>query len=442
MTLMLWAFLVGVVWAGECEDAKALTRAGEFDAALLPAQQCLASDPGSIEAWMLLARVLGGLGEVEQAIGWAERAETAAPHDADVTLLLARLHAWRGDFDRAHGSLRAVHDADLYAEPASTRLPADLAYWAHDWQRAVDAYDAYLDRWPDSLASDAAAHRNRGLALQELGETERAVADFERACSLAGDCALVQAHREQKSRFTLFLGPGYVIVPDRGDGFDLFGMLEARLVHTLKFGVSARALGRDFGGRLASDVFLQAHASWKADFGLLLYAAGGFTVPDVTFSPTWSFQIEPGWAFKVGEVGLEARLKWWHLQFASGDADVISPAVTAYWRAWWASLRYWLTIDGRPAPGHAAIGKIGVRIVGQWHPYIGAGGGDRADYLDFRERDVDRFWLLTAGLAFDPHWRHRIQFDWVYRNEVSNETDGTSDVYREHLLRAGYRVRF
>ena len=350
-----------------------------------------------------------------------------------------RLHAWRGDLADARHLVASVHDADLYTEAVNTRLPGDLAFWAHDWAKAVAFYDLFLSRWP----GDAQGLRNRGLAKEELGDEDGAAEDYEAACAVAGDCGLIEAYRERPARFTLLLQPGYVYVPDRRDGYDLFGLFEARVVHTLNLGVSARVLGRDVGDRVGNDVFLQAHASWKADFGLLLYAAGGFTVPEVTFSPLWSVQIEPGWAFRVGAVGVEARLKYWYLQFGRGGAHVISPAAMVYWRSLWVSLRYWLTLDTRPAPGHAIIGKVGVTVFKRWHPYVGLGGGDRADYLDFRERESDRFWLLTAGLAYDPHWRHRIRFDWVYRNESSDDdAGGAVRVYQEHLFKLGYRLRF
>ena len=67
-----WLMWASTVLAMDCDEALQRVAMADYAGALEPAQACLSADPEAVESWTLMARVLGGMGRHEQALGWAE----------------------------------------------------------------------------------------------------------------------------------------------------------------------------------------------------------------------------------------------------------------------------------------------------------------------------------------------------------------------------------
>ena len=134
------------------EEAAALFAAGNFRGAIAPLQAILAADPNNLDAALRLATAYSTLGQAQAALATFQKAAAIAPKSQDVRTYLA-LH---------------------YA-----RTP--------EWRRAIPLLEQIVAETPDRLTAVealAALHARVGQAAMDEGQTDAAVAAFERARTL------------------------------------------------------------------------------------------------------------------------------------------------------------------------------------------------------------------------------------------------------------------
>ncbi|MEE9281213.1 MAG: tetratricopeptide repeat protein [Myxococcota bacterium] len=142
----------------------------DFPGGEIEFKRAMALNPGDVRAHVLYARVLEGMGRLDEAIAEAEIAQQLDPLSLPVAVNLGALYARGGEY-----------------------------------ARAVDQFDRALELDPDS----AAAHRSRGRLECDRGNFEAALAELRSARSLSpsesvilaelGYC-LVQAGNEAEAR--------------------------------------------------------------------------------------------------------------------------------------------------------------------------------------------------------------------------------------------------
>jgi tetratricopeptide (TPR) repeat protein len=158
--------------------AKALRAEGKTDEALAALDQA-----EGIEATPELAAerilTLGMGGRVEEGIAVARTALVDEPDSADLQAALASLlFAAGAAAEGAQATDRALAlDPD---EPRPLRVRCEFRAASGDWTGARDDCVRYLEARPD----DAGVHFMLGVALQSLGDTERAAAAYQRAAEL------------------------------------------------------------------------------------------------------------------------------------------------------------------------------------------------------------------------------------------------------------------
>ena len=158
------------------QTARALLEAGETTAAIEQLRRVLDTDPGRLEALILLGHTFIRTGLFEQARVMLERAHTVAPDNVDVLHALGGACHQVGLYDRAQACL----------EKATDRMPRDPRLWyslglvrhaAGYYQAAIEAYDHALQIEP----ANANALSGKGKVLQILGELGRARESFNAA---------------------------------------------------------------------------------------------------------------------------------------------------------------------------------------------------------------------------------------------------------------------
>jgi len=161
-------------------DAEQLIRAGQWADARSLLQGASQQSPASVSIWMLLARVLAHLRELDKAGIAIEKAISLAPDDGQSRLLAARIFHDAGESARSlEHAYRVPRDDSAYASARYQAgvLLADLQRnddAAEAFQAAVDAQPGYV-RALGNLASmrlkqrrvdDAIAAANAALAVQ------------------------------------------------------------------------------------------------------------------------------------------------------------------------------------------------------------------------------------------------------------------------------------
>ena len=403
-------------WRSEPCDltvARDYLNAGDPEDAESAAMQCLAQRPDQVSTWYLLSRIFTELERYDEALEWVDAALKRYPDDLQLQAWRVRIIARRGDLDRAWLELRAF-PASAFDDQETARLAGDLAFWRNDWEVAIRRYDSYLERWPD----DTAAAKNRALAYDGLGETSRAQDDLQLLCDLEfeenGACLALGRLKRRASRYALLAQPGYMLNGTRTYGFNEYLHLSARASDDLALGAAADVRHRSQDPGINTDVYFEGSANKHIDKHWSLYGSAGFTVA-ADFSPVWAVQVQPCYRF---DNGVQLRLKYWRMQFKELGSNIFSPRASMYLGPFFYDVRYFLTIDDNGDVGNSGLGKV-MYFFHQFSVHVGAGVGDRTDYIyqELPDGKVDRFWLVLGGIGWQFHWRHRISFDYSYRNE-------------------------
>ena len=167
----------------ELDQARALTRSGEFREAVAIYQTLVERAPGDARpevgwAWTLILD-----DEPEMALTHAQQAMSFDPDSADAAAVLARAYIEAGEPENALAAAQQAVDLDAGNARAQAVL-AEAYFHSEQPQKAVDAADLALVL--DS--NDAEARRIRGWLYQEVdGDMGRAVGELQGAAGLEPD---------------------------------------------------------------------------------------------------------------------------------------------------------------------------------------------------------------------------------------------------------------
>ena len=316
--------------------------------------------------------------------------------------------AFTGEYDKAwEGALKLN-----LANQDNALLIANIAFWKKDWEEAIARYTSFLERWP----KHEQALRNRGISYKQLHKSPEALADFLALCNLHPEdeksCALYKQTKAEQSTIRFLVAGGM-----SSDGGKLLGLVDWSPATRAHLGLEVDFLSRESETELLFDLFIQAFGSYSWTNGLSVYGAFGRTF-ESDFSPSWTAQIEGGYA---SELGFQILLKYWRIQFEKGGTNVLSPAIVVYIKRFIIYLRYYLGLEDDRDPSNAVIGKIGYAIVDSVIISLGAGFGDRTEYLQISNQELDFYWLIIAGLEWKIDWNHTLRFTYIYRDETVDD---------------------
>ncbi|MDH6108366.1 tetratricopeptide (TPR) repeat protein [Kitasatospora sp. MAP12-15] len=153
--------------------ADLLRELGEEEAALRDLDHAVLLDPVHVDSYVNRADLLMALGELERAGADVEVGLGLDAKNANLLSAQGSLLAEAGDVDAAFASFTAALEQDP-GFVAAWANRAVLAYSAGRAAQAVDDLDHAI-----ALDDDAALRANRALALQDLGEHRRALADLD-----------------------------------------------------------------------------------------------------------------------------------------------------------------------------------------------------------------------------------------------------------------------
>lgn len=426
--------------SASCDEMSELRRANQFSEAVETARACLEARPEDVEAMLELARSLNALDEPEEARDWTEQALEAAPNHADAIVLQARLLARDGDFEAAHTKLEAL-GPEIRESAEVRRFEADLALWRGAYDEAIEGYTRYLEH--DDV--DGSAWRNLGHAQIQLGRTEAADRSYRRACELGEQVACrardgLEARRVP--RYFSGIELGHSVVDDRPDGHRLRAKLGVSPTDSTTVEAGYHVVSRGLvGGTRRVDQGPTLAGRWNSGDGLRAGTGAGWTV-GADFSPRWNAYLEGGWTF---DAGLDAGVRLWRLQFADGGTTVATPSLTYYFGSWMLDGRYYLGVSDDWSVDHSVLGRVGHFFDDHTSVYLGAGLGNRPDYIELSPvHDVPTVGHHTGlvGGAWQPTADHRVNLDLQFRREGDFGAEGAAPTqrYRAFELTFGYTV--
>jgi tetratricopeptide (TPR) repeat protein len=161
--------------------ADLLRELGEDDAALRDLDYAIELEPTHVDSRVNRVDLLLERGELESAAADVARGLELDPKNANLLSAQGALHEEAGDAEAAYASYTAALDQD----PTFVAAWANRAILAYSMGRPADAVED-LDHAID-LADDAALRANRAIALQEIGETARALDDWRAHLAAYGD---------------------------------------------------------------------------------------------------------------------------------------------------------------------------------------------------------------------------------------------------------------
>ena len=165
-------------------DALAVARIGRLDQACSIAERALSSGGDGVALNALLGALRAQMGEHRSAVEHLEVAYAGRPDDPRIATNLANALTALGDLQRA----LEVASAELaFADPSLqlARTRGYLGQMLGQADIAVQAYEHVVQAAPDDWAS----LNNLGNVRLSAGDTERGIADLERAVSLVPDSA-------------------------------------------------------------------------------------------------------------------------------------------------------------------------------------------------------------------------------------------------------------
>lgn len=261
----------------------------------------------------------------------------------------------------------------------------------------------------------------KGLGKTEPGEEFQGIRHHEAVTAAepngheGADSRLSAERLQTKTRGRIFdrldvsqeaLGGGWL-----GERFHLLGGMERH--------------ERGFAGGPELDTLLLAAGTLVLREGLTLEAGAG-AAPNPSFSPVWNAHLEAGLALGGG---FTAFARFWHLEFRGGGVEVLSPALRYDGAGFWASLRGWYAIEKEDG-GLALLGQLGFDLPLRLGAWVGAGGGDRADYLVIRDAATERHLVWLTGISWSPGEGYVFSADYVGRHEAVAD----AEFYRHEIL--------
>lgn len=404
-----------------CADAGGLWSHGPDEAERL-ARACQAQAPLDGGRILVLSQVLAWREKHAEALGWVEHGRTLFPFDLDLATLRIRLLGWLGRYDEAETALAGL-PPDAARGNEALRLRANLAWWKGDAGAAVAAWDRYLERAPD----DVEARRARASALLQLGDEKGAREGFTGLCRAGDDPSCDRLVGLDRKETQLFVQAGPVAADDGLDGWIFRAGLDSQVLPRLRLSANFDLQERRFGDEAARDAGLGAAAAFRAGERVLLEGGGGGWI-DPAFSPRWNAWVQGG--FFAG-AGFRFHLKYWHLAYANAGVEVLSPAVAWAGQGVEVELRAFRGFE-EDRSSLAGLARATVSLNGPLALTVGAGAGDRADYLDLRQAEAEGHVLALAGaiLRLDPSWQ--VRTDWIGRWERAG-----GDRYARHELLLG-----
>ncbi|AKU91831.1 tetratricopeptide repeat protein [Vulgatibacter incomptus] len=402
----------------ECRSARELWPAGA-SAAESRARSCLDESPGNPERLVALSQILAWQERHREALAWAEIARVYAPEDLDVQAWRLRLLGWLSRFDDADATLESLPAAPEHRELALVR--ADLALWRTDWRGAEASYSSYLEQWPD----DPGARRSLAIARLRMGDDARARPVLAGLCLEDNRNACLTVRDQGRSGTVLLLQGGPVASTGDGSGWRARAGIEGMPSDRFRLRGGVELQERSFAGESMRDTLFDGGGTLRLVSRLTLDLGAGFAV-NPQFSPDWNAHAELGYGLGSG---FTVYGRFWHIAFARAGVDVLSPAIVYEGSAFWASLRLWRSFD--PAgDGLAVLGQAGIPLIAKFDLTLGAGAGDKADYLTVRDAAVERHVVGLAGLAWTPEYEYQLRLDYVGRREWS----GDDRLMRHELL--------
>lgn len=349
-----------------------------------------ASDVDCPSAWELWEA------DPEAAEGVARACLAQAPDSVERLLALSKILGWSGRSE----------EALALAETAEGLAPGDFDVLA--WKLRLLGW---LGRYEEAEVL-AASHSVEGEPPH--AEWAQVRADLER-----------WRRPIPRHRAGLLLQAGPVVTGNEGPGWLL------RLRGDGWLGERFHLLGgmerheRGFAGGPELDTLLLAAGTLVLREGLTLEAGAG-AAPNPSFSPVWNAHLEAGLALGGG---FTAFARFWHLEFRGGGVEVLSPALRYDGAGFWASLRGWYAIEKEDS-GLALLGQLGFDLPLRLGAWVGAGGGDRADYLVIRDAATERHLVWLTGISWSPGEGYVFSADYVGRHEAVAD----AEFYRHEIL--------
>ncbi|HEY2578647.1 MAG TPA: tetratricopeptide repeat protein [Streptosporangiaceae bacterium] len=177
--------------------ADLLRELGDDDGALRDLDYALVLEPDHIESLVNRADLLLARGEAERAREDIDRGLTLDPFNVHLLSACGALLADCGDNEAAYASYTAALGQDPGFVPAWANR-AVLSYSAGQAAAAADDLSHAIE-----LDDNAALRANRAVALQDLGEHQRALEDLDAAVATLGDQDPDLFYRRGASRYTL-----------------------------------------------------------------------------------------------------------------------------------------------------------------------------------------------------------------------------------------------
>ncbi len=426
--------------AGEvCDEVRQLRLDAEYERAVESARQCLEERPEDVEVRLELARALSVQERAGEALEWSLEAVEMAPEHVDARMLTARLRARQGDFATAIDELEQL-DEDARQASEVRRLRADLALWSGDDAGAIERYRELLE--DDDSSGDI--WTNMGHAQRRQNNSDDARSSYQRGCEQGVEracTALDDMRTADALRYFARIEPGYSLVNDRPDGQHLRLVAGVRPTSSTRLEAGYHVVRRGFvDGSVGQDMGVTLDGGWAAEGGgPRLSAGGGWTfAPD--FSPQWNAYVEGGW---TTDIGIDAGLRLWRLQFPNAGATVVNPSLTYYTGPWMFDGRYYLAIDDEFSVDHSALGRIGYFFGDRTSVYAGAGIGNRPDYLTVSPLTVTprigHYSALAGGAwQFGDHQTLNLDVRYHHEGGFGASTPSTSDPYRSLDVVLGY----
>jgi YaiO family outer membrane protein len=414
---LCWPTLVSAAdeKAADCSEVRELRIAGDYARAADVAEGCLEENPGDIQTQLEMARIRYAQDRPEDARRRVAKVLEQKPNNAEALVLRARLLARKDQYEVALEQLEMLENDQRQTDEVR-RLTADLHLWQGAHGEAADQYEAYLDGNPD----DGEAWTNLGHAQRRKGRPEAARTSYSLACEQGIDRACEarsDLRRDRAVHYFARIEPGYSVVRDRPDGQRLNLTLGAEPNRETTIEAGYQLVRRGFvGGNRLDDMGALLRANWAAETGPRVGAGAGWTFgPD--FSPQWNAYLQGGWST---EIGLDAGLRVWRLQFPAGGTTVFIPSATYYTGPWMFDGRYYLALDDQGELDHTVTGRVAYYFGDYTNIHVGAGVGSRPDYIELSPlSEVPTLGQYTAliGGTLEMGAHHRTNLDLQYRRE-------------------------
>lgn len=399
-------------------------------------------DPGEM---METALALYREQKSEEAENWVDCVLEIRPDHGDARVLSARLLAHRGEFAMAQQRLEGL-SADARDTLEVRRLEADVALWRGDYDEAARRYAAYLEEVP----GDQDAWTSQGHARLAAGRQDDAEESYRQGCHLGSEasCRSMESFKNRgKRRYYARIQPGYSAVRDRPDGQSLRLAVGGPPTEQTALEVGYHLVRRGFADDITrQDMGVTVDGGWSAaDSGLRLGAGGGWTfAPE--FSPQWMAYLEGGWTWQMG---LDAGLRVWRVQFPTAGANIMSPSLTYYRGPWMFDGRYYLAVHGDGDLDHSVFGRVAHYFGDYTSVHVGAGVGNRPDYIEMStitDTPLVAHYTGLVGGTVELGSRQRLGLDLIYRQQSNIGFGATAEPvsnlssYRSLEVMANYTV--